>query len=355
MSRNAYDDLRATLEAGELTGLTWVPTAVFESALAQGRGHPFFDVVQGVSDRLSSLAAETNRCFQCVERWSRTPDAAPFRGWLDRKIRHIGSHPQNASGALAELRAFGTMLSTYDAITHRSILPVPTGISRSPDFALGSQADNTYVEVCCLRHNDDEDERQRKLDQVEAELEVHSRDAARLAVKENPGKAARATASDTLSTTGERVDVSSTAVPLPTGEVLTSSVVVREHHPEGPDKGGPVHTIASRIAGKKAAGQIPAGAAGVLWMDCCDSSWPLSMRATEPVFIDWKGMNLATTQGFGIHSMVGRTKRRRWNERSWASHLATRSGVRHDNNSMAASGKQMAPAGLSPYSSARMD
>jgi hypothetical protein len=188
------------------------------------------------------------------------------------------------------------MLSTLGSITYVPVSPVPSGPSKSPDFLLGSE-DATYVEVCCLRQNDDEADRQEELDELVPVLEARSREAARQAAVDNPGKSARATTTATLESR-ERAQVSTTVYPLPDGHVLTSSIEIREIRPQGPDKeGGAVHTIASRIAGKKVVGQVPVSAGGVLWMDCCDSSWPLTLESTQPVVFEWKEINLATTQG----------------------------------------------------------
>src|SRR5690606_20780129 len=101
-----------------------------------------------------------------------------------------------ASGSLAELRAFGAMLSTADDPTGGLGIVPHHGKGRAPDFRVGRLGD-AYVEVCCIRINADERRRQAHLDSVEAELRERAREAAeahQLAESAPHGSSAYATA-----------------------------------------------------------------------------------------------------------------------------------------------------------------
>lgn len=304
MKTPTYDDIVASLRASNLEGLAALPGKAFVCALSRGGNHPLLALVDpDAREPAKSIALETDRCLRAIESWTKTEDAAPLLSWLNGKKGELGKDAINASGALAELRAFGTLLSTLYAITYVPVRPVPASKDRSPDFAL--RDNETYVEVCCLRHNDQEAFRVGERERLEPRLIERSREAAQQVLAQHPNHSVRVDVRTTLES-GEYVDVSTSADLLPNGRVLTLAVSIFEPRPEGPEKKeGRIHTIASRIGGKKRAGQIPEGKPGVLWMDCCDPSWALSKREADPVNVMWQGMNLATTYGLW-HAFYGR-------------------------------------------------
>ena len=302
-----YEIALERLRANGLDGLAALPEQALRRCLKYGKGHPLFDTIERVPSAATAppaVVVETDCCLRAVEQWSRSEEASGLRACVDNKKNALGNAPHDASGVLAELRAFGSMLSTLGEIVHVPVMPIPRRKNqRTPDFSLGVPL-GAVVEVCCLRRNDRESQGQRETDAVLPVLEERSRQAATDAAAAHPGKSALANASARIPSGQRRVDVSTTAIPLPNGRILTSCIALRESSPQGPDKGGVVHTIASRIAGKKSPGQVPADSAGVLWLDCSDPTWPLDAEKTQPVLVQWQGLNLATT--FGVwHAFYG--------------------------------------------------
>lgn len=308
MSDESWDLVQQTLSSGQARHLaTMVPEDVFALARQHGCEHPLEQLVQAARSSPTPLALiETDRAFEAVSSWLSSDIARAHVAWWAGKLKRLGEAIPTASGTLAEIRAFGSMLSNLHEITH---VPV------RPNFASGKASDfcfdidpAVYVEVCCLRMNDEEWSVQRDLDSAGATLEAHTREAALQHLKPDAGSTVTVRGQARLSgeTNGARLhEVQTTAVRRGDGRQLVLTMSTRDVRPQGPDKpSGMCNTVASRIAGKKPCGQVPEGRAGVLWMDCCDSSWPLSSSNTQPASVSWKGMNLATTDGVW-HSFYG--------------------------------------------------
>ena len=157
--------------------------------------------------------------------------------------------------------------------------------------------------------NQAEQERVDWIDRVEPEMDATARTAAVEALGAEPGASARAVAR--VERKGDhrpiqRHEVSASAMRRPDGGHVVLSMVVKSVRPYGePRPEGDAHTLASRLAGKKPPGQVPAGAPGILWMDLSDPDWAMSVKDTLPIEVFRKGLNLGTTHGIW-HSFYGR-------------------------------------------------
>lgn len=291
---------------------THLAEALSEAAYAAGAAaplsHPVALLLANITDhRPATTIRETELALSQVCRWLDTPVGSKHRGWYQSKLKALAKDTSNAAGALGEIRAFGTLLSTFGELTHLQVSPNPTvKNARSADFAFHDN-ESTRVEVCTLRTNDDELLRQEQLREVEAQLTREARAAAEEALPVDVGASKEARANGVWrSPKGEiqRHSVSAKAVRHQDGRAIVVSTGLHDIIPQGPDKGGPTHTVASRVAARKGSGQVPNGVASVLWMDCCDQTWPLTLSRTSPVEVFWKGMMLAST--FGVwHAFYG--------------------------------------------------
>jgi hypothetical protein len=180
---------------------------------------------------------------------------------------------------------------------------------RASDFRIEDDSGEVYLEVCCARMNEAEQERVDWMDGVEPEMDAKARDAAIEALGPEPGASARAVATTEREGDGRRVQrhqVSASAMRRPDGGHVVLSMVVKSVRPYGePRPEGDAHTLASRLAGKKPPGQVPAATAGILWMDLSDPDWAMTVNDTLPVEVFRKGLNLGTTHGIW-HSFYGR-------------------------------------------------
>jgi hypothetical protein len=298
-----WDDLKHELiDAGLDTLAKMIPEQLAHAVLAIDGDHPARELLLSPRSRpLPAFARLTDHALEHIARWLEMPGGAAERGWLTSKLDNLSDSAQNASGAMAELRALGTMLSTADGPSGGLGVTPFHSKARAPDFRVG-RAVEAYVEVCCVRINEDERKRQQEFDVHEEMLRERAKDAAEAHQRSaSPKGGSSAFATAEWRDTSKRVhrhSVEATAFTRPDGSVVTFALSTRLVSPAGPLKAqGAVHTVASRIAGRKTGGQVPDGRPGILWMDLVDPSWCVRVKDARPAEVFWKGMALANTPG----------------------------------------------------------
>jgi hypothetical protein len=300
-----WSDARDRLvEAGLPRIAAELPNAVFVAA--QERHHPLHELIFTANAATSPGAVLVDSALSETTIWLASSHGRGERGWWSRLLRKLASDPGNASGALAEIRALGCLLQSRESPAggfdvHR--MPVD---GRGADFVVCHNGIEVHVEVATLRINDDELERQLDLDEHEEALLIQAKAAAENHLKESGASRCTATATATWNSSKlRRHSVEVTAMRNESGEVSAFSFAARLVQPFGPVKmGSTAHTIASRIAGRKPAGQIPADRPGILWFDLADPSWTFNVNDAHPVKVFPKGTNLASTPGIW-HSFYG--------------------------------------------------
>jgi hypothetical protein len=290
-----------------------IPEDVATAALQKGDGHPLGELLRAPRrSPMPSPAKLTDSALKRIGEWLSTPSGRAERGWWSNRIRKLASKAEEASGALAEIRAFGCLLprahSSFDSLQVRP----NHGARKATDFAVGRDQ-LAFVEVCCVRANLDELDRHIELDAIEDALISRALDVASEQLALHPDEpfsvrsstqwvAARGIEAGKI----RRHQVTHASSPLPDGSTAGITLSVRESKPAGPQKPeGAVHTVASRLAGKKASGQVPRENAGVLWMDLADFGWPITVAGAQPVELFSKGHTLANTPGVW-HAFYGR-------------------------------------------------
>jgi hypothetical protein len=147
------------------------------------------------------------------------------------------------------------------------------------------------------------------MDSVEPEMNATARTAAIESLGSKPGSRTNAVATAEREGVGarrQRHQVSASAVRRHDGGHFVLSMVTKSVRPYGePRREGDAHTLASRLASKKPPGQVPAGKAGILWMDLSDPDWAMRVNNTRPIEVFHKGLNLGITHGIW-HSFYGR-------------------------------------------------
>lgn len=292
----------ALRDQGLLSLATVIPRPSWEAADVDEE-HPLHDLLRLRSLRgPTAYARVTNSALGRIDAWSKAGNSDAWGGWWSGKLRMLEGTPSHAAGVLAEIRAFGAMLSTSGNIVHEDVDPHTDRRNKAPDFRIEKK--NVYVEVCAARINEHESKRQGQLEKEQAVLRERARCAAK-AKANTSGVPSRVHESSRIKTvTGpkatrqETVEAGAFALPDDDGgSAMTLTLTLK-----GPTKPG--QTVAKALRGKKPPGQVPEGSAGVLWMDLSQPPWVLQCSDADPARVFWMGMNLAS--GGGVwHSFYG--------------------------------------------------
>lgn len=297
----------AELEARGLPNLAKaIPRRCWEVA-DEIEGHPLRHVIGYKSSPEPAHVRLTDRSLGRICDWLKTASGKSDEGWVRGKLKKLGQDPSQASGVLAEIRAFGAMLSTSGNVVHEEVAP-HSGDGKSPDFRVAKH--DLYVEVCAARINGVEAMRQKQVGEEQERLREVAREAA-VESRMEAGKPSRAEACRRVETVDglgkkislETVRASAISVPGEDGKGSTATLTMTF---SGATRPGQSATKALR--GKKPAGQVPVGSPGILWMDLCEPPWALRCRDADSVQVFWKGMNLASTLAVW-HSFYGRRGR----------------------------------------------
>lgn len=286
---------------------TAIQRSLVESALEQGDSHPVSHLFLSPDSTTTGLTA---RACSAILRWLEHPGMDARKTWWQEKLDKLGrSDAEDAAATLAEFRALGAMLGTGGS-PRGGICPEPIledKAKKTPDFKTCKEYE-VYVEVCCARMNSDERTRQADIDKIDADLIEQGKAAALRALEESQDDIAQIAATAAWKREDgeqQRHEVNISAMRQPSGRPAVLTMSTRIVRPAGKPKAeGDIHTIASRLAGKKAGGQAPDGSACVLWMDLCDADWNVDLMRTRPAMLEWKEFPLATTPGIW-HAFYG--------------------------------------------------
>lgn len=295
--------------------LAELPRSLFEESYAREFQHPTGAIVESLRSAVSPSPAVTELAEACrrIGAWRTTRAGAEGAAWWRGMASRLASDPREAGGALAEIRAFGTMLAADDnGRPELGPCPIPRESGPTPDFSL-SAFTNVFVEVCAVQPHASETVNQERTAEIDAELTRIASEAAVETLDGSPSSdrvRVKATSPVVVrdrdglpSLTQREVEATRTRVGQ---HAFTLSMSLRESHPAGPTKdGSSAHTMASSIAGrKKSTNQIPNNAVGVLWMDFLGSGWVVPVAQCAPIDFWYHGQGFARTPGLW-HAFYG--------------------------------------------------
>jgi hypothetical protein len=300
----AWEEIERNLrEANAAELIEHVPRRLVEEVIANDSDHPLARLF--LEPELPS-AWLTSKAIANIKGWLGSERGKSSRPWWTARLKFLTG--DSAAGYLAEIRALGVALPSSSTIGDGLKIAPYSAEGRASEFRIEDDTGEVFLEVCCARMNEDEADRVEWIESVEPLMTARAHDAAIEALGIEPGARANATATIERASEGapQRHQVSTSAMRRPDGGHFVISTVVKAVRPYGePRTEGEAHTLASRLAGKKPPGQVPAGRAAILWMDLSDPDWAMRVRDTLPVDVFRKGLNLGTTHGIW-HSFYGR-------------------------------------------------